>query len=78
MGGEFLSHDHTMDHFKSEQWDGKLGNRMTRDHWEEEGAKDIHARAREQYKKIRDTHQPKPLEPEVQKKLQQIVEKAEA
>jgi trimethylamine--corrinoid protein Co-methyltransferase len=78
VGGEFLSHDHTMDHFKSEQWDGTLGNRMTRDHWEEEGAKDIHARAREQYKKIRDTHQPKPLEPEVQKKLQKIVEKAEA
>jgi trimethylamine:corrinoid methyltransferase-like protein len=51
---------------------------MTRDHWEEEGSLDIRARAREQYKKIRDTHQPKPLEPEVQKKLQEIVEKAEA
>ena len=52
-GGEYLTHDHTMEHFKSEQWDSALGNRMTRDHWEEEGAKDIRARAREQYKKIR-------------------------
>ena len=78
VGGEYLTHDHTMDHFKSEQWDSALGNRMTRDHWEEEGAKDIRARAREQYKIIRDTHQPKPLDPEVQKKLQDIVEKAEA
>ena len=51
---------------------------MTRDHWEENGALDIRARAREQYKKIRATHQPKPLDSEVQKKLQQIVDKAEA
>ncbi len=77
-GGEYLTHDHTMEYFKSEQWDAKLGNRMTRDHWEEKGAMDIRARAREQYKKILATHQPKPLEPEVQKKLQDIVEQAEA
>jgi trimethylamine--corrinoid protein Co-methyltransferase len=77
-GGEYLTHDHTMEYFKSEQWDAKLGNRMTRDHWEEKGSMDIRARAREQYKKILATHQPKPLDPEVQKKLQNIVEQAEA
>jgi trimethylamine--corrinoid protein Co-methyltransferase len=77
-GGEYLTHEHTMAHFRAEQWDAKLGNRMTRGHWEEKGSMDIRARAREQYKKIRDTHQPKPLEPEVQKKLQQIVDQAEA
>jgi trimethylamine:corrinoid methyltransferase-like protein len=67
-----------MENFKAEQWDAKRGNRMTRDHWEENGSLDIRARAREQYKKIRDTHQPKPLDPDVLKKLQQIVDKAEA
>ncbi len=67
-----------MEHFTAEQWDAKLGNRMTRDHWEENGSLDIRARAREQYKKILATHQPKPLEPEVQKKLQDIVDQAEA
>ncbi|MBW1865784.1 MAG: trimethylamine methyltransferase family protein [Deltaproteobacteria bacterium] len=77
-GGEYLTHDHTMEYFKSEQWDAKLGNRMTRDHWEEKGSMDIRARAREQYKKILATHQPKPLDPEVRKKLQNIVEQAEA
>jgi trimethylamine:corrinoid methyltransferase-like protein len=55
-----------------------LGNRVTREQWEKQGALDIRARAREQYKKILATHQPKPLEPEVRKKLQQIVDEAEA
>jgi trimethylamine--corrinoid protein Co-methyltransferase len=77
-GGEYLTHNHTMEYFRSEQWDAKLGNRMTRDHWEEKGAMDIRAKARDKFKKIRATHQPKPLDPEVQKKLQQIVDKAEA
>ncbi|MBW1999370.1 MAG: trimethylamine methyltransferase family protein [Deltaproteobacteria bacterium] len=77
-GGEYLTHDHTMKHFKSEQWDAKLGNRLPRDLWEEKGAMDIRARAREIYKKILDTHQPKPLDPDVQKKLHDIVAQAEA
>jgi trimethylamine--corrinoid protein Co-methyltransferase len=77
-GGEYLTHEHTMNNFKSELWEAKLGNRGTREQWEKQGALDIHARAREQYKKILATHQPKPLEPEVLKKLQQIVDEAEA
>jgi trimethylamine--corrinoid protein Co-methyltransferase len=77
-GGEYLTHEHTMNNFKSELWEAKLGNRATREQWEKQGALDIQARAREQYKKILATHQPKPLEPEVRKKLQDIVDQAEA
>ncbi len=77
-GGEYLTHDHTAKHFRSEQWDAELGNRLTRDHWEEKGAMDIRARARDKFKKILATHQPKPLAPDVQKKLQHIVDQAEA
>jgi trimethylamine--corrinoid protein Co-methyltransferase len=78
LGGEYLTHNHTMEHFKAEQWDAQLGNRMTMEPWEEEGAMDIRAKAREKLKTILATHQPKPLEPEVQRKLQQIVDEAEA
>jgi len=78
VGGEYLTHDHTMAYFKAEHWDAKLGTRLPRDLWEEKGAMDIRARAREKYKEILATHQPKPLAPEAQKKLQQIVEQAEA
>jgi trimethylamine---corrinoid protein Co-methyltransferase len=77
-GGEYLTHDHTTEHFRSEQWDAKLGNRLARDHWEEQGAMDIRAKARDKFKKILATHQPKPLAPDVLKKLQDIVDQAEA
>jgi trimethylamine--corrinoid protein Co-methyltransferase len=77
-GGEYLTHDHTMEYFMTEHWDAKLGSRLPRDLWEEKGAMDIRTKARETYKKILATHQPKPLDPKVQKKLQQIVEQAEA
>ena len=77
-GGEYLTHDHTMEYFMTEHWDAKLGSRLPRDLWEEKGAMDIRTKARETYKKILATHRPKPLDPKVQKKLQQIVEQAEA
>jgi trimethylamine--corrinoid protein Co-methyltransferase len=78
LGGEYLTHNHTMEHFRAEQWDAQLGNRLTMEAWEQDGAMDIRAKAREKLKTILATHQPKPLEPEVQKKLQQIVDEAEA
>lgn len=78
LGGEYLTHTHTMEHFRAEQWDPQLGNRMTMEPWEEEGGMDMRAKAREKLKTILATHQPKPLEPEVQKKLQKIVDEAKA
>jgi trimethylamine:corrinoid methyltransferase-like protein len=54
-----------------------LSNRAARDEWLENGGLDIRAKARAEAKRILDTHHPKPLDAEVQRKLQQIVEKAE-
>ncbi|MBA7666508.1 Glycine betaine methyltransferase [subsurface metagenome] len=76
-GGEFLTHKHTLEHFKLENWDARLGNRMARDEWVESGALDIRARAREEVKRILATHHPKPLDTDVQRKLAQVVEEAE-
>jgi trimethylamine--corrinoid protein Co-methyltransferase len=78
VGGEFLTHTHTMDYFKSETWDSKLGNRIDRNSWMEQGGKDIREKAKERLMEILTTHQPKPLEPEAQRKIQQIVDEAEA
>jgi trimethylamine--corrinoid protein Co-methyltransferase len=78
IGGEYLSHNHTMEYFKSEIWDAQLGNRMKRDKWKESGAMDIRAKARQEFKRIRATHQPKPFNPGVQQKLQQILDEAGA
>ena len=77
-GGEFLTHPHTMEHFKEEQWDAQLSTRIRREPWEKEGSKDIQARAKDRLKQILATHQPKPLEPDVQRKIQEIVENVDA
>jgi len=76
-GGEFLTHRHTLEHFKLENWEAKLGNRMARDEWVGSGALDIRARAKEEVRRILDTHHPKTLDTNVQRKLAQIVEEAE-
>ena len=76
-GGEFLTHSHTRKHYRHENWEANIGNRMARDEWEENGAPDIRTKAREEVKRILDTHHPKPLDANVQRKLQQIVEQAE-
>lgn len=77
-GGEFLTHPHTLEHFRKEQWDAKLGNRIRREPWEQQGSKDIQARAKERLNEILSSHHPKPLEPDVQKKIQEIVDNADA
>ncbi|RLB94552.1 MAG: hypothetical protein DRH26_00895 [Deltaproteobacteria bacterium] len=77
-GGEFLTHPHTMSNFKNEQWDAQLGDRLRREPWEEAGSKDIQVRAKERVKQILATHKPKPLKPDVQKKIQKIVDNADA
>lgn len=77
-GGEYLTQEHTIKHFKSESWDSKLGNRMAIGKWQEKGSKDVRQKAKEKLAAIVATHRPTPLDPEVQSKLGKIVEEAEA
>ena len=77
-GGHFLNHRHTRENYKLEEaWQPRLSNRLTRDEYEEKGAVDLLARARAEVKRILATHHPKPLDKDVQRKLQQIVDEAE-
>ena len=77
-GGEYLTHEHTMKFFNQEAWDSRLGNRMNRERWEESGSMDIRAKAREEVKRILSADRPALLDAEVQKKIQRIVDEAEA
>ncbi len=45
-GGDFLSHDHTLEHWQ-ELWVPKLFDRQRFDAWQAQGSKDINARVRE-------------------------------
>ncbi len=59
-GGEFLSHDHTLDHWQN-LWVSQIFNRQRLDAWEAQGAKDINARVREVTVRLMDKHQVDPL-----------------
>ena len=60
--GEFLSHPHTLKHLRNTQWRPQLMNRMGHEQWDLSGRKDLLTRAREQLKKILESHQARPLD----------------
>ncbi|MDX2446296.1 MAG: trimethylamine methyltransferase family protein [Desulfobacterales bacterium] len=60
--GEFLSHPHTLKHLRNTQWRPQLMNRMGHEQWDLSGRKDLLTRAREQLKKILESHQARPID----------------
>lgn len=50
--GDFLSHDHTLDHYREELSTSDLANRNRRGSWEQEGGKTVEQRAEEKVKRL--------------------------
>ena len=71
-GGEFLSHDHTLDHWQ-ELWVPHIFDRQRLEAWEAQGAKDINARLREVTVSLMDNHQVEPLPDLVEAELEAIL-----
>lgn len=71
-GGEFMSHDHTMRHFR-ELWSPALFDRSQLDRWEAEGSKDLNARLREATVALMDGHEVAPLAKEVEREVEEIL-----
>jgi len=76
IGKDFLSHNHTYDHMRS-QSEPKLISRGMREDWEAAGSTDMYQRAREDARHILETHKPDPLSDDVLATLRSIVEEAE-
>ncbi|MCD6360746.1 MAG: trimethylamine methyltransferase family protein [Armatimonadetes bacterium] len=76
-GGNFLGEEHTIKYFKKETWYPELFRRDIYDNWVAEGKKTLTQRANEKVKDILENYQPEPLPQDVQKKLHDIVERAE-
>ena len=70
--GMFIGHRHTLEHFK-QNFIPRLMNRETREAWEKKGSKNVQHIAKEIAEKIMAEHQPKPLEPEIEKELQAVL-----
>ena len=77
IGKNFLSHDHTFKHMRS-QSQPKLIDRRTREDWEAGGRTDIYQRASEEARYILENHKPEPLPENVLATIRSIVEESEA
>jgi len=71
-GGEFLSHDHTMSHWR-ELWLTQNFDRQRLAQWEEQGAKNINARLREATIALMDDHQCAPLADSSEAEIERIL-----
>ena len=68
-GGNFLSEEHTLRHFRDEFFYPTVADRLAREAWEREGAKDGRARAREIAQKVLRAHKPKPIAVEIEDRI---------
>jgi trimethylamine--corrinoid protein Co-methyltransferase len=71
-GGQFLSHDHTMRHWR-ELWTPKLFDRQRLEPWLEKGGKTMRQRVREATLEILESHQVPPLPADVDAEIEYIL-----
>ncbi|MBR2656680.1 trimethylamine methyltransferase family protein [Yoonia sp.] len=72
-GGHFLGCEHTQANFKSAFWRSDLFDYKPFETWDEEGARDTQALASARVKKLIDTYQQPPLDPEIEARLRAYV-----
>jgi trimethylamine--corrinoid protein Co-methyltransferase len=75
VDGDFISSKHTALHYRKD-WYPKLFERRSFEGWKKTGGKTLRQRAQEKALHILENHQPQLLPPDVQQKLDQIIEKA--
>jgi len=67
--GNFLSSMHTVKFMRQEYFQQTLGDRQTREAWEQSGSLDTRERAREKAKGILKTHFPKGIDPKIDQEI---------
>lgn len=72
--GNYLSHDHTLKHFRR-AYHSKLVDKRPYSQWVEQGATTMEQRAAKIIDDILSSHQPQPLPPDIQRDLKRIVER---
>ena len=72
--GHFLESDHTLNHFR-EVWTPSLLDRLDFETWSAKGSLTLQQRANQKVKDIIGSHRAEPLAPEVEARLEDIVER---
>ena len=75
-GGEFLSHDHTFDHFR-EWFQPTIIDRSNFEIWAQGGSKTYNDRLEPEVNRILETHEPQPLDENVRQEMKKIVDLAD-
>ncbi len=75
-GGEYVTHDHTYEHWK-EWFLPRLMDRSDWETWNQEGGKTMLDRVNEETQRILDTHEPQPIDDDTMKGLKEIIDAAE-
>jgi trimethylamine--corrinoid protein Co-methyltransferase len=76
-GGNYLAEEHTLKNFRQHLWKPHFMNRTDPEGWKVKGGKTYGEVVIRKTLQILETHQPEPLEAEVQEKINEIVRKAE-
>ncbi|MFX1489944.1 MAG: trimethylamine methyltransferase family protein [Promethearchaeota archaeon] len=76
-GGNFLTHKHTLDHFREELWRPKFLNRDGPESWINKGRKSYGAQIKDYTIKVLETHKTELLSQEIQQKLNEMLIDAE-
>jgi trimethylamine--corrinoid protein Co-methyltransferase len=71
--GNYLTHDHTLEHFRRELWFPRLFDQRNYDTWVREGSTTLAERARKRAMEILERHSPPPLESRVQRRIDRIL-----
>lgn len=77
-GGHFLADEHTMKHFKKETWYPRLFERQFYENWVAGGKKNLFEKSNEKVIDILENYEPEPLSQDVQQKIKEIINRAEA
>jgi trimethylamine--corrinoid protein Co-methyltransferase len=76
IGGNFLAEKHTRMHIKTDFWYPLLSDRESYETWASKGSKDFKTKAMERAKKLITEHKPPQLDPDVNRKIDEIINKA--
>ena len=73
FGGNFMTDETTMKFLRSDYYQPKSFNRLSREDWEKAGSKDINAVAKERITKLMKEHQPEALDSGIAKELESMI-----
>jgi len=73
--GDYLMEEHTQMNFRREHFIPKMSDRNAREIWKKGGRKEMLENAREEAKRILAQHEPRPLDPRLEKELDAYVKK---